>query len=66
MRDALQHIVDHAWTANSRQPGQWINEFVDVAVKALAADLRERKLPPVLDAYKKKPDSQPKHIKDDL
>lgn len=69
LSQALQYIVEHEWTAETRQAGQWIKEFVDVASKALRTSispLPDRVMPPVLEVYKKKPDESPRHILDDL
>ena len=37
LREALQYIMDHHWVAGAT-PVKWINEFVDVAKKALASE----------------------------
>lgn len=43
--DAVRYVSDHAWCARTDCAGSWVNEFVDVADKALAklsgGDLRK-------------------------
>lgn len=42
--EALQYVKDRNWTSGTPQAGSWINEFCDVAHKALTAAAPWRKL----------------------
>jgi hypothetical protein len=57
-------------TEERRYADRYTQELFDAWRAAISsinplADLGERKLPPLVDAYKRKPETSPKHIKDD-